>query len=328
MSTQKIVITGAAGNIAYSLIFRILSSSVFSRDTKIELSLLDIPEMKPVLLGLKYEIEDCAFETLHSISITDNPETAFINSDFIFLVGAKPRTKGMQRSDLLLENAQIFKAHGKIINECCKKTTKVIVVGNPANTNAFIIQNSTPNIPEKNITSLMKLDQNRAKSILATQLNETVENIRQLVVWGNHSTTQYPNIFHALVNNKSAVNDKKINEKWIVQDFIPRIQNRGAEIIEHRGKSSAASAASAIYDHFNNIVNGSNDWESLGVMSTGEYGISSEIFFSFPIGFNKNDFNVINNLDIDKLSKGYIKKSEEELVSERDIVKDILKANK
>ena len=327
MSMQKITITGAAGNIAYSLIFRILSTSVFKKDTKIQLNLLDIQEMLPVLQGLKYEIEDCAFESLDSISITDNPETAFADNDFIFLIGAKPRTKGMQRSDLLLENAQIFNEHGKIINECCKKTTKIIVVGNPANTNAFIIQNSTPNLPENNITSLMKLDQNRAKSILAGQLNQSVESIKQLVVWGNHSTTQYPNIFHALVSNNLVVHDNNINNDWIVNEFIPRIQNRGAEIIEHRGKSSAASAASAIYDHFNNIVNGSKDWESLGILSTGQYEISSDIFFSFPIKFNKDEYVVIEDLDIDNFSSSYIKKSEEELISERDIVKGILKTN-
>lgn len=327
MITKKIAITGAAGNICYSLIFHILSNSFFDQNTKIQLRLLDIKTMMPVLKGLKYEIEDCAFETLDSVLITDNPEEAFSDADFILLIGAKPRFKGMQRSDLLLDNANIFQQQAKIINVCANNNTKIIVVGNPANTNALIVQNFTPNIPVKNITSLMKLDQNRAKSILANQIEQQVENIFQLTIWGNHSTTQYPNIFDAIINNESVIGNNKVNETWIKDDFIPRIQNRGAEIIEHRGKSSAASAASAIYDHLNNLINGSDDWESMGILSSGEYDIAPDIFFSFPVQLTDNQFNVVKNLEINDFSKEYIKQSEKELISERDIVKDILKMN-
>ena len=248
MKKQTVTITGAAGNIAYSLIFRILAGNIFSKDSKIQLNLLDITSALPVLMGVKLEIEDCAFRQLDSVMITDKSEDAFADSDYIILVGAKPRSKGMQRADLLLDNANIFKAQGYIINENAKKTTKIIVVGNPANTNALIIEKNTKNIPTKNISSLMRLDQNRAKSILSVKTDSKVEQINQLVVWGNHSATQYPDVSNTLINN----NNEKIlslDDQWISEEFIPRVQNRGAEIIEHRGKSSAASAASAIYDH-------------------------------------------------------------------------------
>ncbi|MEC9206269.1 MAG: malate dehydrogenase [Pseudomonadota bacterium] len=324
MNTKKIAITGAAGNISYSLIFQLLTNSLFSQNDKIQLNLLDVKEAMPILQGVKYEIEDCIFESLDSVMITDNAEEAFADTDYILLIGAKPRSKGMQRSDLLLENANIFKQHAEAINLCGKKSTKIIVVGNPANTNALIVQAHTPNIAERNISSLMKLDQNRAKNILANKVEKKVSSVSKLVVWGNHSTTQYPNIFDAKIDNELAIDYKKINEAWVTENFIPRIQNRGAEIIEHRGKSSAASAASAIYDHLNFIINGSDDWESLGILSTGEYNITPDIFFSFPIEFKNGNINVVKGLNIKELSNNYIKKSEKELISERDIIKNIL----
>ncbi len=324
MNTKKIAITGAAGNISYSLIFQLLTNSLFSQNDKIQLNLLDVKEAMPILQGVKYEIEDCIFESLDSVMITDNAEEAFADTDYILLIGAKPRSKGMQRSDLLLENANIFKQHAEVINLCGKKSTKIIVVGNPANTNALIVQAHTPNIAERNISSLMKLDQNRAKNILANKVEKKVSSVSKLVVWGNHSTTQYPNIFDAKIDNELAIDYKKINEAWVTENFIPRIQNRGAEIIEHRGKSSAASAASAICDHLNFIINGSDDWESLGILSTGEYNITPDIFFSFPIEFKNGNINVVKGLNIKELSNNYIKKSEKELISERDIIKNIL----
>ena len=322
MTIKKITITGAAGNICYSLIFRILSKSVFAQNTRIQLSLLDIKETMSVLQGIKYEVEDCAFEVLDSIIITDNPEDAFSDSDFILLIGAKPRSEEMERSDLLLENANIFQQQAKIINKCVNKNSKIIVVGNPANTNALIVQNFTPNVPDENITSLMKLDQNRAKNILASHVNKPVEAISKLVVWGNHSTTQYPNIFHSLINNQSAT--EFVDENWISKDFIPRIQNRGSEIIKYREKSSAASAASAIYDQLDNIVNGSNDWESMGILSSGQYNVAPDIFFSFPIDLKEGKIHLIDNLDLNEFSLKYIKESADELISEREVIKDIL----
>ena len=323
MKKQIITITGAAGNISYSLIFRILAGNIFDQDTKIQLNLLDISSALPILMGVKLEIEDCAFRQLDSVIITDKPEEAFADSDYILLVGAKPRSKGMQRADLLLDNANIFKAQGNIINENAKTTTKIIVVGNPANTNALIIEKNTKNIPTENISSLMRLDQNRAKSILSVKTDCRVEQISQLIVWGNHSATQYPDINNALINN----NNEKIlslNDQWISDEFIPRVQNRGAEIIEHRGKSSAASAASAIYDHVYALVNGSSDWESMGIMSSNPYDIDDQIFFSYPLNIVNDEIKIIDTVDLSETSIKYIKNTEKELISERDIIKDLL----
>ena len=323
MKKRIVTITGAAGNIAYSLIFRILAGNIFSKDSKIQLNLLDISPALPILMGVKLEIEDCAFRQLDSVIITDKPEEAFADSDFILLVGAKPRSKGMQRADLLLDNANIFNAQGNIINENAKKTTKIIVVGNPANTNALIIEKNTKNIPTENISSLMRLDQNRAKSILSVKTDCRVEQISQLIVWGNHSATQYPDINNALINN----NNEKIlslSDQWISDEFIPRVQNRGAEIIEHRGKSSAASAASAIYDHVYALVNGSSDWESMGIMSSNPYDIDDQIFFSYPLNIVNNEIKIIDTVNLSESSITYIKNSEKELISERDIIKDLL----
>ena len=323
MKKQIITITGAAGNISYSLIFRILAGNIFDQDTKIQLNLLDISSALPILMGVKLEIEDCAFRQLDSVIITDKPEEAFADSDYILLVGAKPRSKGMQRADLLLDNANIFKAQGNIINENAKTTTKIIVVGNPANTNALIIEKNTKNIPTENISSLMRLDQNRAKSILSVKTDCRVEQISQLIVWGNHSATQYPDINNALINN----NNEKIlslNDQWISDEFIPRVQNRGAEIIEHRGKSSAASAASAIYDHVYALVNGSSDWESMGIMSSNPYNIDDQIFFSYPLNIVNDEIKIIDTVDLSETSIKYIKNTEKELISERDIIKDLL----
>ena len=323
MKKQIITITGAAGNIAYSLIFRILAGNIFDKDTKIQLNLLDISTSLPIMMGVKLEIEDCAFKQLDSVIITDKPEEAFADSDYILLVGAKPRSKGMQRADLLLDNANIFKAQGNIINENAKKTTKIIVVGNPANTNALIIEKNTKNIPTENISSLMRLDQNRAKSILSVKTDCRVEQISQLIVWGNHSATQYPDISNTLISG----NNEKIlslNDQWISDEFIPRVQNRGAEIIEHRGKSSAASAASAIYDHIYALVNGSSDWESMGIMSSNPYDIDDQIFFSYPLNIINDEIKIIDTIDLSERTTTYIKNTEKELISERDIIKDLL----
>ena len=323
MKKQIITITGAAGNIAYSLIFRILAGNIFDKDTKIQLNLLDISTSLPIMMGVKLEIEDCAFRQLDSVIITDNPEEAFADSDYILLVGAKPRSKGMQRADLLLDNANIFKAQGNIINENAKKTTRVIVVGNPANTNALIIEKNTKNIPTENISSLMRLDQNRAKSILSVKTDCRVDQISQLIVWGNHSATQYPDISNALISG----NNEKIlslSDQWISDEFIPRVQNRGAEIIDHRGKSSAASAASAIYDHIYALVNGSSDWESMGIMSSNPYDIDDQIFFSYPLSIINDEIKIIDTVDLSERSTTYIKNTEKELISEREIIKDLL----
>ena len=323
MKKHTVTITGAAGNIAYSLIFRILSGNIFNDESKIQIKLLDIPEAKEILKGVKYEIEDCAFERLDSIIITSDYETAFGDSDFILLVGAKPRTKGMQRADLLLDNANIFKEQGKVIGQSCKKSSKVIVVGNPANTNALIINKHTPNLPSENITSLMKLDQNRAKSIFSSKIKAPIEKIKKLIVWGNHSATQYPDLSNVSVQDSNDFSSL-YDSSWISETFIPRVQNRGAEIIEFRGKSSAASAASAVYDHLKIIVNGSEDWESMGIISNNPFNISSEVFFSYPLHITNDSIKIIDSVHVSEFSRNYLKQTETELIKERDIIKDLL----
>lgn len=320
MVTKNITITGAAGNIAYSLIFRILSNPPFKDTNKINIRLLDISQSQKSLMGLKYEIEDCAFESLENLLITDDPELAFTDADYILMVGAKPRSKGMERSDLILDNAEIFRSQAQIVNDVCSKKTKIVIVGNPANTNALIMNYNTPKIPNENITSLMKLDQNRAKSILATKLDERVENIKNMVIWGNHSTTQVPDLYNCVIPSKEI----SLEHSWIHDTFIPRVQKRGGEIIEFRGLSSAASAASAIYDHIYVLEFGSDDCEALGVLSTGEYNISPDLMFSFPLTINDGTFTVIDNLDINDSLIALIKQTEEELLKEREIVKKYL----
>ena len=320
MVTKNITITGAAGNIAYSLIFRILSNPPFKDTDKINIRLLDISQSQKSLMGLKYEIEDCAFESLENLLITDDAELAFTDADYILMVGAKPRSKGMERSDLILDNAEIFRSQAQIVNDVCSKNTKIVIVGNPANTNALIMNYNTPKIPNENITSLMKLDQNRAKSILATKLDERVENIKNMVIWGNHSTTQVPDLYNCVIPSKEI----SLEHSWIHDTFIPRVQKRGGEIIEFRGLSSAASAASAIYDHIYVLEFGSDDCEALGVLSTGEYNISPDLMFSFPLTINDGTFTVIDNLDINDSLIALIKQTEEELLKEREIVKKYL----
>ena len=320
MVTKNITITGAAGNIAYSLIFRILSNPPFKDTDKINIRLLDISQSQKSLMGLKYEIEDCAFESLENLLITDDPELAFTDADYILMVGAKPRSKGMERSDLILDNAEIFRSQAQIVNDVCSKKTKIVIVGNPANTNALIMNCNTPKIPNENITSLMKLDQNRAKSILATKLDERVENIKNMVIWGNHSTTQVPDLYNCVIPSKEI----SLEHSWIHDTFIPRVQKRGGEIIEFRGLSSAASAASAIYDHIYVLEFGSDDCEALGVLSTGEYNISPNLMFSFPLTINDGTYTVIDNIDINDSLIALIKQTEEELLKEREIVKKYL----
>ena len=320
MKTKNVCITGAAGNIAYSLIFRILSKLPFNSTDKINLKLLDIASSQKALTGLKFEIEDCAFSALDNITITDNAEKAFNDTDYIIMVGAKPRSKGMERSDLILDNANIFKSQAEIIDSSCHQSTKIIVVGNPANTNALILNHNTPSIPNSNITSLMKLDHNRGKSILSSKLGVKVEQIKNMMIWGNHSTTQVPDLYNCNVDSVPI----SIEDDWVHESFIPKVQKRGGEIIEYRGLSSAASAASAIYDHIDILENGSNDWEAMGIMTKGEYDITSDLMFSLPVEIHNSDINVIDNVSINSSLINLIKKSEDELLKERDIVRQYL----
>jgi len=320
MIIKNVCITGAAGNIAYSLVFRILSNLPFNNVDKINLKLLDITPAQKALTGLQFEIDDCAFPTLNNITITDNAEKAFEDTDYILMVGAKPRSKGMERSDLILDNANIFKSQAELINNSCNQSTKIIVVGNPANTNALILNHNTPSIPNSNITSLMKLDHNRAKSILSSKLETKVEKIKNMMIWGNHSTTQVPDLYNCNVDSVPI----SIDDNWVHDSFIPKVQKRGGEIIEYRGLSSAASAASAIYDHIDILENGSNDWEAIGIMTQGEYDVTPGLMFSLPVEIHNGVINVINNISINSSLISLIKKSEDELLKERDIVRQYL----
>jgi len=322
--SKTITITGAAGQIGYQLAFRIASGQLLGNSTIVNLNLLEINPALDALKGVAMELEDCAFPTLGKIITTDDAATAFGDSNFAFLVGAKPRGPGMERSDLLIENAQIFSLQGKAINDNADQDIKVLVVGNPANTNALIASANAPDISLRSFSAMMRLDHNRAIAQLANKTNTHSSEIRKVAIWGNHSTTQYPDINHALVGSEKA--SDLVDETWVRENFIPRVQKRGAEIIQARGLSSAASAASAAIDHMSDWELGSseNDWISMAIPSDGSYGISEGIIFSYPIVCQNGDFSIIQNLDLDNFSLDSIRHSEKELLEEREAIKHLL----
>ena len=322
--SKTITITGAAGQIGYQLAFRIASGQLLGNRVKVNLNLLEITPALDALKGVVMELEDCAFPTLGNVCATDDATAAFGDSNFAFLVGAKPRGPGMERSDLLIENAQIFSAQGKAINNNADKDIKVLVVGNPANTNALIASSNAPDINPRSFSAMMRLDHNRAIAQLANKTNTHNSEIRKIAIWGNHSTTQYPDIHHALVGSKKA--SDLVDETWVREDFIPRVQKRGAEIIQARGLSSAASAASAAIDHMRDWELGSpeNDWVSMAIPSDGSYGISEGIIFSYPIVCQNGDFSIIQDLELDNFSLDSIRHSEKELLEEREAIKHLL----
>jgi len=319
----RITVTGAAGQIGYQLIFRIAAGDLFGAQQPVILQLLEVTPALGALNGVVMELNDCAFPSVAAIVATDNPGVAFKDADFAILVGAKPRGPGMERKDLLLENAKIFSAQGKAINKVAKKNIKVLVVGNPANTNALITAANAPRISKQNITSMMRLDHNRAASQLAAKTGAHVNDVKRLVIWGNHSSTQYPDIHQATIKSKPAV--KLVDEDWVKNAFIPTVQQRGAAIIKARGASSAASAASAAIDHMRDWVTGSkNQWVSMGVPSDGSYGIQKGIIYGFPVVCAKGQYKIIKNLKPGPFSKERMHASEAELLEERAGVKDLL----
>ena len=322
--SKTITITGAAGQIGYQLAFRIGSGQLLGSQTTINLKLLEITPALEALKGVAMELEDCAFKSLGEVTITDDPSIAFGDSDFAFLVGAKPRGPGMERSDLLIENAQIFSVQGKAINSNAKKNVKVLVVGNPANTNALITSANAPDINPKSFSAMMRLDHNRAIAQLANKTNTHSSQIKKVAIWGNHSTTQYPDITNALIGSEKAKN--MVDQDWIENDFIPRVQKRGAEIIQARGLSSAASAASAAIDHMRDWEIGSSedDWVSMAIPSDGSYGISEGIIFSYPVICKDGKYSIVQDLDIDEYSLESIKASELELLEEREAINHLL----
>ena len=323
---MRVAITGAAGQIGYSLLFRIANGDLLGKDQPVILQLLEIPDEKAqkALTGVMMELEDCAFPLLVGMSAHSDPMTAFKDIDIALLVGARPRGPGMERKDLLSANAQIFTAQGKALNAVAKKTVKVLVVGNPANTNAFIAMKSAPDIPAKNFTAMLRLDHNRALSQLANKLNKPVANIEKLVVWGNHSPTMYPDYRFATIDGKS-VKDSINAPVWNKDTFIPTVGKRGAAIIDARGLSSAASAANAAIDHMHDWVLGTNGkWVTMGIPSKGEYGIPAEVIYGFPVVCENGEYKMIEGLEIDEFSRERMTHTLNELLEEQAGVKHLL----
>ena len=323
-SPVRITVTGAAGQIGYALLFRIASGSMLGHDQPIILQLLDITPAMEALNGVKMELDDCAFPLLTNVICTDDPEVAFKDCDFALLVGARPRGPGMERKDLLEANAAIFGVQGKAINLVASRAIKVLVVGNPANTNALITQRNAPDIDPRQFTAMTRLDHNRAVTQLAQRTSTTVNDIRQMTIWGNHSATQYPDLHHALVNGDSAMS--QIDTEWYEREFIPTVQQRGAAIIAARGASSAASAANAAVDHMRSWALGTpaDDWVSMGVLSDGSYGIAPGLIYSFPCHCQNGQWEIIQNLEINAFSRQKMDASATELTEERDAVAHLL----
>jgi malate dehydrogenase len=320
----RVAVTGAAGQIGYSLLFRIASGQMLGEDQPVILQLLDITPAMDALKGVAMELEDCAFPLLSDIVRTDDPNEAFGDISYALLVGARPRSKGMERKDLLEANGGIFKPQGKALSDDAGSDVKILVVGNPANTNALIAMNNAPNIPNDRFTAMTRLDHNRAIAQIAAKTGTTVSDITKMTIWGNHSATQYPDLFHAEVKGQNAaalVND----QAWLENDFIPTVQQRGAAIIEARGLSSAASAANAAIDHMRTWALGSakGDWVSMAIPSDGSYGVAEGIISSFPVTCANGKYEIVQGLDIDDFSRGRIDASVAELVEERDGVKEL-----
>jgi malate dehydrogenase len=319
----KVTVTGAAGQIGYALLFRIASGHLLGPETPVALNLLEITPALKAAEGTAMELSDGAFPLLSSIDIFDDAKAAFDGINVALLVGARPRTAGMERGDLLSANGGIFKPQGEAINAGAASDVKVLVVGNPANTNALIAQQHAPDVPAGRFTAMTRLDHNRAISQLSAKLSVPVTEIKKMTIWGNHSATQYPDLFHAEVGGKIAA--EQVDEAWLKDTFIPTVAKRGAAIIEARGASSAASAASAALDHIHTWVNGTaeGDWTSMGIPSDGSYGVPEGIISSFPVTCAGGEYSIVQGLEIDEFSRGRIDASVAELVEERDAVKGL-----
>jgi len=320
----RVAITGAAGQIGYQLAFRIASGQMLGKDQPVVLQLLEISPALDALKGVVMELDDCAFPTLAGIVATDDPNMAFKDADYALLVGARPRGPGMERKDLLEANAAIFSVQGKALNDHASRGVKVLVVGNPANTNALITQANAPDLDPRNFTAMTRLDHNRAKAQLAGKTGTHVNDIKRMTIWGNHSATQYPDVNHATVNGKSAA--ELVDQDWLSGEFIPVVQQRGAAIIKARGASSAASAASAAIDHVRDWALGTpdGDWVSMAVPADGSYGIKPGIVYSYPVRCKGGDYEVVQGLDINDFSRGRMDETEKELREERAAIEELL----
>lgn len=321
----RIAVTGAAGNISYAMLFRIASGEMLGKDQPVILQLLEITPALDALKGVVMELEDCAFPLLADIVQTDDATVAFKDADYALLVGARPRGPGMERKDLLEANAAIFSAQGKALNDVASRNVKVLVVGNPANTNAVIAQRNAPDLDPRNFTAMTRLDHNRAKAQLAEKTDSTVNDVKKMIIWGNHSSTQYPDLTACTVNGKPALD--LVDRDWYENTFIPDVQQRGAAIIKARGASSAASAANAAIAHMRSWALGTdeNDWVSMGVYSNGEYGIAKGLIYSFPCTCSNGDWSIVEGVDTSSdFSKDKMGATEQELSEERDAVSHLL----
>jgi malate dehydrogenase len=319
-----VTITGAAGQIGYALAFRVASGQMLGADQPVNLQLLEITPALPALAGVVMELSDCAFPTLNRIVATDEATAAFKDCDYALLVGARPRGPGMERKDLLLANAKIFSAQGRAINEAASREVRVLVVGNPANTNALIAASNAPDIERRNFTAMMRLDHNRALAQLAAKTGTHASTIRRMIVWGNHSATQYPDIAHCTVGGKPA--RSLVDTQWYREEFIPTIQQRGAAIIKARGSSSAASAASAAIDHMRDWARGTpdGDWVSMAVPADGSYGIGEGVMYSYPVTCQGGRYEIMQGLSVDEFSRGRMDATHRELLEEREGVKELI----
>lgn len=323
-SPVRVTITGAAGQIGYQLAFRIASGQMLGADQPVILQLLEIPPALPALHGVVMELDDCAFSTLAGIVATDDPNVAFKDSDYALLVGARPRGPGMERKDLLEANAAIFSVQGKAMNDNASKGIRVLVVGNPANTNALIAQSNAPDLNPRNFTSMTRLDHNRASAQLAAKTGKHVNDVQRMTIWGNHSATQYPDIYHTSVAGTPALD--LVDQSWLTDEFIPVVQQRGAAIIKARGASSAASAASAAIDHMRDWALGSpdDDWVSMGIPADGSYGIEPGVVYSYPVRCRGGDYEIVQDLAISEFSRERMDATEVELREERAAIEELL----
>jgi malate dehydrogenase len=322
-SPVKVAVTGAAGQIGYSLLFRIASGALLGPDTPVELRLLEITPALQALEGVVMELDDCAFPTLAGVETGDDPNVVFEGANVALLVGARPRAKGMERGDLLEANGGIFKPQGQALNDHAADDIRVTVTGNPANTNALIAMSNAPDIPRERFTALTRLDHNRALAQLARKTGVSVNDISHMTIWGNHSATQYPDLFHAEVGGKNAA--ELVEQEWVENDFIPTVQKRGAAIIEARGASSAASAASATIDHARDWLQGTkkDDWVSMAIPSDGSYDVPEGLVSSFPVTTKKGDIEIVQGLEVNDFSRRLIDASAAELAEERDAVRGL-----
>ncbi|HEY7841136.1 MAG TPA: malate dehydrogenase [Gammaproteobacteria bacterium] len=318
----RVAVTGAAGQIGYALLFRIAAGEFLGPDRPVILQLLEITPALKALNGVVMELEDCAFPTLAGVQCSDDANVAFRDADYGFLVGAKPRGPGMERSDLLAGNAAIFKVQGRALNEHASRDVRIIVVGNPANTNALITINNAPDLDPGNITAMTRLDHNRALGLLAAKSGQPVSAIRKTCIWGNHSTTQYPDLHHATIGGRPALD--VVDRDWYINEYIPRVAKRGAEVIGARGASSAASAANAALEHMRDWARGCDGWTSMAVHSDGAYGVTEGLVYSFPVQCTKGRYEVVQGLDVNDFSRQRMAATQKELEEERDAIRKLL----